>query len=101
MSDIEIDIDGNTYRISKLDALSQFHVARKLAPVVTAVGTAIFRPEVNTSDAAMMLAGPIAEVVSKMSEEDVNYVIKKCLAVVVRKQDDRWAAVMSGQGVFM
>ena len=34
---VEIELGGNAYRIGKMNAFGQFHVSRKLAPVVPAL----------------------------------------------------------------
>lgn len=89
----EIEIAGNTYRIGKLSALTQFHMARRLAPLLAAVGvTAGNLKSAATLDLAE-LVGPASEVLARMSEADVNYVLFGCLDAVQRKQGDRFAPV--------
>ena len=38
---------------------------------------------------------PMADVLSKMSDEDADYVTKTCLSVVSRKQGMEWVSLMS------
>ncbi len=85
----EIEIDGIRYRVGKLDALRQLHVSRRVAPVLASMGISLaalregatIRPE----DMVTSL-GPVAEVVSNMSDESVEYILSTCLSVVRRAQ---------------
>ena len=51
------------------------------------------------NDEADMLSimGTVSDVVAKMSNEDVEYVIYACLAVVRRRQGERFMPVMTGK----
>lgn len=107
-AELDFEFNGNHYRIGNLDAFSSFHVARKLAPVITSMGSSVFAAlkakdagEDVALDDIMLLAGPVAEVVSKMSNADVDFVIKTCLSVVRRRSGDSYAPMMSAQGVLM
>ena len=92
------EINGINYTIGKLDAFTQLHVARRLAPVLAGMFTA-FRhaPEIaNAADDSIlaMATGPLAETLAKMSNEDVDYVVNACLSVCQRQQAKGWAKVM-------
>ena len=99
MNKTEIEINGQTYRIGKLNALAQFHVSRRLAPVLAAVGVSLSSlkegMKADQQDFVTMLE-PISQVMAKMTDEETNDVIFTCLAVVSRKQDDRFAPVQNG-----
>jgi hypothetical protein len=43
--------------------------------------------------------GPIADVLAKMSDEDVNYVLKKCLAVCAKHNGQSWVPMMRGDNL--
>jgi hypothetical protein len=43
--------------------------------------------------------GPIADVLAKMSDEDVNYVLKKCLGVCAKHNGTSWAPLMRGDNL--
>jgi len=77
-----IEIGGNSYRIGQMDVRKQFHVARRLAPLLPGLGA------MKSADKGDLIesVGPIAEILSKMSDEDVNYIIDACLAVCARSQ---------------
>ncbi|ENW20969.1 phage tail assembly chaperone [Acinetobacter haemolyticus] len=119
-----MEINGIEYTIGRLNAVDQFHVSRKIAPIVpklmpiiaeVAKGdldktiaaikaqqarnwteTADAQGEVETpphSDIEADLSdlepladafSPLMDVIAQMPEEDVNYIIFKCLAVVKR-----------------
>jgi hypothetical protein len=95
----ELELGPNTYRIGSLDAIKQFHLARKLVPAQIALGVSaadLAGLAKDSNEVAIMAAimGPVAEVVAKMSEEDVNFILFTALAVVKRQQADKWASVM-------
>ena len=100
-------INGVEYQIGKLGAFEQFHVGRKLAPLLAHALPAFMqfaeggtdRPDIEV----VLLSGagiPIAEVLAKMSKEDVDFVLHECLAVCQRKQTKGWAKVFAN-GVLM
>lgn len=89
---MDMQIGGQEYQSGKLDAKRQFHVSRRLAPVFTAM------TEVANGDESM---SPLLSAISKMSDEDCDYVINACLAVVKRRQNNGWSNVLNAQGGLM
>lgn len=86
---MDIDVGGHSYKCGTIDARKQFHIVRRLAPVMGNVakgGEAI--------DA-------IASAVSKLSDDDADYVIFGLLACVARKQENGlgWAKVSNGNAL--
>lgn len=89
---MEIVIKGNKYAIGKMEVETQFHVARRLAPVVYAMsaglldrlraGESISAAENLTS--MLTAIEPMVSVISSMSDADSSYVIGHCLAVCQR-----------------
>ena len=97
-----IPIGGHDYTIGRLNALDQLHVSRKIAPIVPNIMpilTEVAKGDLEKviasieTDENAELAGleplakalePFMEAIAKMPEEDVNYVIYKCLSVVKR-----------------
>jgi len=81
-------IEGVTYRTGQLNAKEQFHVARRLAPIVgamaSAVGTGMF--------------SSLADAVSKLEDKDVDYVMRTTMRVVTRQTGDRFMSVWNVQG---
>lgn len=119
-----MEINGIDYSIGRLNAVDQFHVSRKIAPIVPKLMPIIAEvakgdltktiaaieaqnalksneiaddqeetesSEQNDVDADLSDLEPLAEafsplmdVIAQMPEEDVNYIIFKCLGVVKR-----------------
>ncbi len=110
---VEIEVNGHTYRIGKLDAMTQFHITRRLGLLLQGADKLnkelmnIFikmesGEETNSSsdlsqedvhgmaNAVSILAEGFAE----MPDKDANYIILGCLGTVQRKQDSGgWADV--------
>lgn len=93
----EVELNGRTYRVGKMDVRKQFHVARRLAPVFATLG------EIATKKASDLLAvaGPLAEVLSRLSDEDCDYVIDACLQAATREHKGQFSPVMSRNGTLM
>lgn len=88
----DVTVGGQTYRVGRLDAMKQFHVARKLAPVITTLG--------GMSDVVRSLKGgeaaggielaslrPVMDALASMPEADCEFILGTCLAAVQRKSD--------------
>lgn len=66
-------IGVHEYQIRKLDGRKQFHVMRRMGPLVM---------HVTAGD-----IGAAVTALAQMKDEDVDYVLDACLAVVARRQD--------------
>lgn len=108
----EFQIGPHTYRAGKLDAITQFHVMRRLGTVASSFGSALEAVNKAGGFQALMagkgpepltLVEPILSAIGHMSDDDSNYVINKCLAVVSRRLegDKGWARVLIGNGQLM
>lgn len=107
-------VAGVEYGIGRLDAIQQFHVSRRVAPLLASLGLSL-GPEVLKRlreaegpvggeldiDSVLAAIGPMANVLSSLSDEHVDYVFATCLGVVTRKQpkmgtrgEDLWSPVM-------
>ncbi len=95
----EITIAKNVYRVGKMNALQQFHVARRLAPVLATMGLSLRQladgSKMSIEDFLPVL-GPVTEILAHMTDEDANYVIFSALSVSERKQGDKFAPVVNG-----
>lgn len=103
----EFIVSGKKYSTRRMNAFTQFHVARKLGPAVVPFMTAA-KPliakyleaknsglgEEDHFDSVAALA-PMLEVLSGLPTEDVDFVLESCLSVVSRLQDGDggWADV--------
>lgn len=104
-----IEVNGAQYLIGKLDARTQFHVFRRLGPLLAVVGVPVMQmmaahkslkeAEAQGGQLAALLA-PVMDALSKMSDTDVDYVLDRCLAVCARLEGERPAPVMR-QGVLV
>ncbi len=102
MADLQIGTE--TYRTGKLDALKQFHVARRLAPVFFALGEARTNMAALTNPDEGGLLGsfkPVAEAMAGLSDADSEYVLKACLFVCEWQQGNGWQRVMASNGALM
>ena len=94
---LEFQVGQDHYRARRMTAFQQFHVARRLAPVISELlttGSALAElaaagtqegeapPEVD----ATKLIVPFADALSRVSDADCNYVLGACLAMVQRQQ---------------
>lgn len=78
---MELELDGHTYRVGKLDARAQFHIVRRLAPVLAELA-----PALQGGKGGLDALPPIATAVAKLSDADADYCIFGLLKVVSRKQ---------------
>jgi len=100
---VEFTIGQGQYRAGKLDARRQFHVARRIAPLVgqlqmlapALAGKNIEEmSEAETARAFEQALIPFTEELSKMSDADCDYVLDACLSVVQRQQQGGgWQAI--------
>ncbi len=97
----EITISGNTYRYGKLNAFQQFHLERRILPLVFSAFPLFDSVASDGEDAVVSWedvvekAKPLADALSGMPDEDAEYVIRTCLSVVYRKQGMEWSPVVS------
>lgn len=90
-----IKLNGQTYRVGKLNPMLQFHVSRRLAPAIAAVGLSIAQLQDLKNAPLGELLGPIADVAASMPEADADYIIFNCLAVCEREQGQRYAKILA------
>ncbi|WP_287497789.1 phage tail assembly chaperone [Pandoraea sp. CB10b_02] len=88
----DLEIKGNTYRIGKLSAMAQFHVSRKVAPLLpplVALWEQALKAEKPLQDSLTEIAEfsvPFLDGLSKLPDEQLEYVIAECMAVVTRRE---------------
>jgi hypothetical protein len=86
---MEFEIKGQQYRSGKLDAFKQFHVSRRLAPVLSGMASLAESPQTDFTE----LLQPVAEAIAHMPDSDCDYILQTCLSVVQRQQGNAWANV--------
>ncbi|HDR9029892.1 TPA: hypothetical protein QDB14_004114 [Burkholderia vietnamiensis] len=97
----EIEMSGERYQIGRLPAMQQFHVSRRIAPVLSPLIRAYL--ELSKSDVPLtknlaLIATsiePLTEALSRLPDDDAEYVIGACLRIVERHQGAGWARVWS------
>ena len=90
----DLTINGAEYVTGKMNAIKQFHVTRRLMPVLGSLASA------NGKDLVDMLPA-LAESIGKMPDEDAEYVLFACLDVARRKQSNGLAPVRAANGGLM
>lgn len=90
---MEFKVNGIEYRAGRIDARKQFHIVRRLAPVLSELAPAAGKPT-----AGVEVLTPLANAIAKLTDSDADYVIFGLLDCVKRKQDAGlgWAAVNTG-----
>ena len=108
----ELEIGGNTYRINSMSAMTQFHVMRKLGPVLPGIVPVLAQaaatlPQGDSQEAGgamatvdgvaaiAMAAQPLLDGLASMADADAEYVINHCLSAVMRRDagGKSWSAV--------
>lgn len=100
----EVELGGHRYRVGKLDAFKQFHLFRKLMPVLSGMG-AMFSGDnedgftVDQNFWASM--GPAATAIAEMSQQDSEYILKTCLHVCQMWNGHQWVRITTPSGELM
>jgi hypothetical protein len=110
-------VNLDEYRFDKIDALSQFHIVRRLSPIVGELAAVVANSAVLKQgkkleemgiddidfDKVAKHIGPVLSAMAKLPDEDMNYAIFGLLKGVSRKQTagGGWARVTTDNGQFM
>lgn len=86
--ELEFRIGENTYRAGRMNAMKQFHVARRIAPVIGSL-VALTRGAPTMDE----ILQPIAEAIARLSDQDCEYVLGACLATCQRQSGQGWAVI--------
>lgn len=100
----EFTVNGQGYRTARIDAMRQFHLSRKIAPIIPALIPVFARlaesqKAENAKPLSSDLAGmaqlfePFAEAIANMPDETAEYVMGTCLSVVSRQQGTTWSPI--------
>ena len=93
MADLTFEQGGFTYRAGKLTALQQFHVMRRLTPLIEDLKPLVLtmgngeRPKEEDAIAAILMG------IGKLRDEDCNFVFAACLGVTQRSVNGAWASM--------
>ncbi|MGY2438557.1 phage tail assembly chaperone [Pseudomonas sp. SDO52101_S400] len=108
----EFELGADTFRIGKLNAFQQFHLSRKVAPMIPTLipvflklrASAKTAPSDGAADSALVpLSGdlgalaemlqPFADGIAGMPDETAEFILSTCLGIVQRKQGTSWFPV--------
>jgi hypothetical protein len=102
-----ITINQHNYRIGSMSAFEQLHVSRRIAPLIFSSGVDDDAPEgLKPEELARTFSNKIGlhlvSTFAKMTDEDVEYIIRKCLKYCQRENDKGgWSPVMTATGQLM
>jgi hypothetical protein len=110
---MEFEVNGRNYRSAKMDAMTQFNVIRRLAPVMGPLaqfvkeGAKVAKPngeilnpgEMPSREDAIDLAMPLVKAIAELPEETTDYIISTCMRLVKRDegQGRGWAKIWNDQ----
>jgi hypothetical protein len=104
---IELELDGQLYRCDKLTAMQQFHVSRKIAPLLpAAIGPFLaikgMKGGIDKNLSAIVSElQPFADGLSSLPDAEAEFVLSTCLGVVRRQRGDGWVPIWrNGQTMF-
>lgn len=104
----EFYIGGKSFTVNKLNAIQQYHVVRRMGPILSDLIPVIVKlskeKTENNSDAQLEqvaeFATPIMNGLSKLSDKDAEFVLFSLLSCVQIKDSDHWFYV-SKDGMLM
>ncbi len=97
----EFEFGGKTYLIGKLNCEDQFHVLRRVMPLISPILLSLKQAQagIAVSKIAMMMV--MSDDMAKIPDEQLNYVIHKCLAVVEVQTDGKpLKLIVNGRSMF-
>lgn len=99
----EFELKDNVYIIGKLDAFKQFHLSRKIAPVIPSLVPVFVEISKkgdiqNNISAIAELLQPFADGLAALSDEHSEYVLKTCLGAVKRQTGETFTPVWDKRG---
>lgn len=97
----QVTLPLGVFTTGKLDCFEQFHCARRVAPILGALGVtaaqiaAYNAKEGADADPDFMGVLPIVfDQIARMPQSDVDYILRTCLARCARQQGDKFAPLM-------
>ena len=88
---MEFEVDGKTYVAGKLNAMKQFHIMRKLLPIISEIKITLSDFDGNSIEDLLKedvsKLAPLTDCIAKLSDEDAEYCIFGILDQVKVKMD--------------
>ena len=112
MAEREFQIGERKFKLNKIDAMKQFHIVRRIAPIlqelVPAMGT-IAKSKVEDLSEEDKLAefskivGPVMNGLARLSDDDSNFVLYRLLSSVeiLQPQFNSWTYIATEAGIKM
>lgn len=109
MSERDFQIGEKKFKLSKLDAFKQFHIVRRLGPILGEIIPAAQKLKIKAvgdgekSQAQVMreigiIVQPIMKGLALLSDEDSEFVLKGlCSAVEIQQEHGNWARLSDGK----
>ena len=104
---VEFEIEGKQFRFDKLTAMQQFHVSRKIAPLIPPLlpifaqirkNTESKKNAVDDFEVIGPLLQPFADGLATMSDDASEYVFGTCLGAVKYNHNGNWIQMWSTTG---
>lgn len=107
MTDNSFSIGERNFKLSKMNAMKQYHVVRRIAPILSEMLPAMqgmAKADFNTMseddklDATAKIAEPIMRGLSKLSDKDSEMVLFSLLACAeIQQSSGNWAKICNGE----
>lgn len=106
MNERDFELGGKKFKLSKIDVFKQFHIVRRVAPLLGELLPAVQGMKVTNFealsedqklDSLAKIASPVMMGLAKLSDADSEFVLFGLLnAVEVQQSSGGWAKVASG-----
>jgi hypothetical protein len=92
------NVEGNNYRISKLDAFAQLNIARKLAPISIMIERMMVEENKGKDSTFLVLL-----MLGQLPDAESEQVMRKCITAVAREEDQgrKYSPLCSPSGQLM
>lgn len=99
----EVELGEHKYRTGRLDAFKQFHLFRKLMPVLSGMGATFTEGGFDNDNNAVFWGalGPASQAIADMSVQDSEYILKTCLQVCSMWNGSAWVRITNANGDLM
>ena len=85
----DLTIGEHEFVLGRMPVFKQFHVARRLSPILATIVGAEGGVEALKGGLAGLRVQPIAEALAQMSDADADYILHACLGIVSLRQEGR------------
>lgn len=107
MSERDFEIGGRSFKLNKINALKQFHIVRRIGPILSDLLPALAEiqhvqnesiSESQKLEEFAKIASPLMSGLSKLSDKDADYVLYGLLASVEMQQSTgNWMKIANGE----